>query len=46
VQGLVEAMGGSVSVESAEGGGASFSIALPLSEPVAEPVPESQAGAV
>ena len=46
VQGLVEAMGGSVSVESAEGGGSSFSIALPLSEPVAGAVPESQAGAV
>jgi signal transduction histidine kinase len=46
VQGLVHAMGGSISVESAEGGGASFSIELPLSELVGEAVPQSKAGRV
>jgi PAS domain S-box-containing protein len=35
VQGLVQAMGGTISVDSTEGGGSSFAIALPLARQVA-----------
>jgi PAS domain S-box-containing protein len=46
VQGLVEAMGGTISVESTEGEGSSFSIELPLAEPVDELVTEAESGRV
>jgi signal transduction histidine kinase len=35
VQGLVQAMGGTISVDSTEGGGSSFAIALPLARQIA-----------
>jgi PAS domain S-box-containing protein len=43
VQGLVEAMGGTISVDSKEGGGSSFSIELPLADSAASVVPEPEA---
>jgi PAS domain S-box-containing protein len=46
VQGLVEAMGGTISVESTEGAGSSFSIELPLADAVEGLLAEQQAGRV
>jgi two-component system phosphate regulon sensor histidine kinase PhoR len=46
VQGLVEAMGGTISVDSKEGGGSSFSIELPLADSAESVVPEPEAEGV